>query len=335
MDRAAVSLRIVLLALVAAWALGAVPAGGQDRADSLRDKIDSQRGRERSLSGSVARLARLERATARQVAILQRRVAAVQSELAQADGILRSTIARREEQHKRALRLRARLADARAMLAARLRQHYAGARPDLVTVVLNADGFARLLETVDFLKRIQRQDERILALVRDARGDALAQRRTLARLAVKRREVAETVRRRRNALAAITAGLRERRAVLGRARAARSAALRNTRSGRQRAQRALTSLLAERARALRQVGPGGPWGIPWPIVQCESGGQNLPPNSAGASGFYQFLPQTWRGLGGSTPQAYLAPKAEQDRLAAQLWDGGRGAHNWVCAALVG
>ena len=70
-------------------------------------------------------------------------------------------------------------------------------------------------------------------------------------------------------------------------------------------------------------------------MQCESGGQNLPPNAAGASGFYQFLPETWRGLGGSTPHAYLAPKAEQDRLAAQLWADGRGAGNWVCAALVG
>jgi hypothetical protein len=70
-------------------------------------------------------------------------------------------------------------------------------------------------------------------------------------------------------------------------------------------------------------------------VQCESGGQNLPPNSAGASGYYQFLVETWRGLGGSTPQAYLASKAEQDRLAAQLWNGGSGAGNWVCAALVG
>jgi hypothetical protein len=69
-------------------------------------------------------------------------------------------------------------------------------------------------------------------------------------------------------------------------------------------------------------------------VQCESGGQNLPPNSAGASGYYQFMPQTWRGLGGSTPHAYLASKAEQDRLAAELWAGGRGARNWVCASLV-
>ena len=66
-------------------------------------------------------------------------------------------------------------------------------------------------------------------------------------------------------------------------------------------------------------------------MQCESGGQNLPPNSAGASGYYQMLPSTWHGLGGSTPHAYQASKAEQDRLAAKLWAGGAGARNWVCA----
>jgi hypothetical protein len=69
-------------------------------------------------------------------------------------------------------------------------------------------------------------------------------------------------------------------------------------------------------------------------VQCESGGQNLPPNGAGASGYYQMLPETWSGLGGSTPHAYLASKAEQDRLAGVLWAGGAGAHNWVCAGMV-
>ncbi|MGH2917042.1 MAG: transglycosylase family protein, partial [Solirubrobacteraceae bacterium] len=119
------------------------------------------------------------------------------------------------------------------------------------------------------------------------------------------------------------------------ARAARLAALSSSRTKRRRAERALNKLLAQRNRAANQVGPGGPWAIPWPIVQCESGGQNLPPNSAGASGYYQFLPSTWRGLGGSTRHAYQASKAEQDRLAARLWNGGRGASNWVCAGLVG
>jgi septal ring factor EnvC (AmiA/AmiB activator) len=334
MDRFHLRAPVLLLALLAA-ALCAVPAVGQQSEGELRNRIDSQRSREQSLSSSVARLGRLERTTAREVAILEKRVAAVQAELRAAETVLASTEQRRNRQRARALRLRARLSQSRDKLATLLRERYAGGRPDIVTVVLHSDGFAQLLETVDFLKRVQAQDQRILDTVQGARRDALSQRRVLTRLATQRRAAAEVVRRRHAALATIAAGLHERRARLAQARSTRAALLRGTRADRRRAQRSLTRLLAQRARALRAVGPGGPWSIPWPIVQCESGGQNLPPNFAGASGFYQFMPATWRGLGGSTPHAYLASKAEQDRLAARLWNGGRGAGNWVCAALVG
>jgi hypothetical protein len=329
-------LRAIVLALaVIATAIVAVPAAGQQNEGGLRDRIDSQRSRERSLASSVARLGRLERATAREVAIYEKRVAAVRAELAAAQTVLAATVRRRNVQRARALRLRSRLTESREKLATLLRERYTGGRPDIVTVILRADGFERLLESVDFLKRVQTQDQRIVDLVKDARRNALSQRRVLTRLATQRRVAAEAVRRRHAALATIAGRLQERRAALAEARRTRAALLRGTRASRRRAERSLTRLLAQRARALKSAGPGGPWSIPWAIVECESGGQNLPPNSAGASGFYQFLPSTWRGLGGSTPHAYLAPKAEQDRLAAQLWAGGRGAGNWVCAGLVG
>jgi hypothetical protein len=234
------------------------------------------------------------------------------------------------------VRLEARLAEVRARLAALLRERYVHGEPDLVTVVLSARGFTDLLETAHFLDRVQRADARLLDAVRTARADALHERGVLTDLNRRRQQIADDLARRRDALSNILAGLRARRDTLARAHAARAAALTRTRAGRRRARRQLSELLAERAAAAVTLsGPGGPWAIPWAIVQCESGGQNLPPNGAGASGYYQFLPSTWRGLGGSTPHAYQASKAEQDRLAAQLWAGGAGARNWVCASIVG
>jgi hypothetical protein len=82
-------------------------------------------------------------------------------------------------------------------------------------------------------------------------------------------------------------------------------------------------------------GPSGGWAIPYSIVLCESGGQNLTPNSAGASGYYQILPATWKLFGGTGPAAYLASKSEQDAVASRIWNGGAGASNWVCAGIVG
>jgi hypothetical protein len=325
----------LLAAIVAAWAIGPVPAGGQDRADTLRNSIQSKRDREARLSSAAARLGRLERATAHEVAILETRVAAVKRDLDAAQAILASTVVRRNRAQARALRLRSRLAQSRGQLAKLLRERYAGGRPDVLTVVLEADGFASLLETVDFLKRIQHSDQQILTAVRSGRREAIVQRRVLTKLTIQRRTAAEVVRRRHAALSTIAAGLRQRRDALSQARSARIAALHGSRKSRRRAEHQLDKLLAERNRAIGQVGPGGPWAIPWVIVQCESGGQNLPPNWATASGYYQFITSTWKGLGGSTPHAYQASKAEQDRLAARLWDGGRGAANWDCAALVG
>lgn len=321
-------------ALAATLCLPAATAPGAGEG-ALRDRIGAGKARERALGSAAARLGRLERATSREVALLERRVAAAEGDLVTARAAADRAAAALDRARRRVARLRGRLAEVRGKLADLLRSRYTNDQPDLVTVVLESDGFASLLETIEFLQRVQRSDTELLALVRDARADAGRQRRELAGLTVRRRAAAAGVARRRDALAGIAAGLRERRALLAQARAARLAALRSTRAGRQRAERALGRLLAERERAARSVGPGGPWAIPWPIVQCESGGQNLPPNGAGASGYYQFLPSTWAGLGGSTPAAYQATKAEQDRLAARLWAGGAGARNWVCASLVG
>jgi septal ring factor EnvC (AmiA/AmiB activator) len=323
--------RLVLIVL--ALLLLAPSAGAQDEG-TLRDRIGSGKQREQSLASAADRLADLERKAAREVSILEGRLGSAQTELNAAETRLASTETREQEARQRVNRLRKRLAEVREKLSGLLKERYMSDRPDFVTVVLHADGFPQLLQTLTFVKRVERADTRVLDLVRDARGDAGREQTALEKLVARQQEETTAVRTRRDALANITAGLRERRDTLARARAAREAALNATRSGRRKAEREMNRLLAARARAARASGPGGPWAIPWPIVQCESGGQNLPPNHAGASGYYQFMPDTWRGLGGSTPHAYQAPKAEQDRLAARLWAGGAGRHNWVCAGLV-
>ena len=80
--------------------------------------------------------------------------------------------------------------------------------------------------------------------------------------------------------------------------------------------------------------PSNGWAIPAAIVLCESGGQNLPPNSAGASGYYQILPSTWKQYGGTGSAAYRAPQSEQNAVAQRIWSQA-GASSWVCAGMVG
>jgi peptidoglycan hydrolase CwlO-like protein len=332
-----------LVALVAAlvclplalWAASPLVGEGAQTPESLQQSIDGRKARERALSSSAQRLAGLEAALSRDIAVLQGRLSAVQSDLAAEEARLGTTQVDLRGERARSQRLARRLAHGRVLLARRLREQYTASQPDLVTIVLSAQNLPDLLEQTEFLRRIQRSDQRIVGDVRDARDQSRTQARRLATLEARQRDTVLAVRRRQDALQTMNAALDSRRAALAQAKAARLASLHATRAGRLKAQSELEHLLAERAKAaVSSAGPGGPWSIPWAIVQCESGGQNLPPNSAGASGYYQFMPATWQGLGGSTPNAYQASKAEQDRLAAQLWAGGSGADNWDCAALV-
>jgi len=326
---------LATLALLACGLAVAVTAHGASEG-RLRSTIHSSKVREAALGDAAAHLARLERASAREVAIVEGRLADAQQDLNAAQSRLASTQAELASERTRLARLRKRLAQSRSVLTELLRRRYMSTRPDIVSVVLDAHGFADLLERMDFLKRVEDSDTQIVDVVRAARRDAGHETVVLTRLQAQRQAETIAVQRERDALAGMEAAAQARRDALAQARAARLAALRATRAGRLSAQKTLKKLLAARARAaVDKAGPGGPWAIPWAIVQCESGGQNLPPNSAGASGYYQMMPATWAGLGGSTSAAYKAPKAEQDRLASKLWNNGAGASNWVCAALVG
>jgi septal ring factor EnvC (AmiA/AmiB activator) len=323
-------LRILAAVLVAL----ALPASALAQSESsLRSQIERSRDRERALADAAARLGRLADRVGREVAVVQGRLAALEVELAGAEARLAATRERLGEGRRRLVRLRRRHVEGRDLLAAQLVAAYKADPPDIVSLVLGADSFADLIERIAFARRIRDRNAEIVARVRGARVRTRHLASVLGRLAARRREAAQAIAARRAALASMRDGLAARRATLVSARAARVRAQAGTRSGRLAAQRSLRRLIAARARAAA-AGPGGPWAIPWPIVQCESGGQNLPPNGAGASGYYQMLPSTWKGLGGSTSHAYQAPKAEQDRLAAALWAGGAGAHNWVCAAMV-
>ncbi|HEU4657097.1 MAG TPA: transglycosylase family protein [Capillimicrobium sp.] len=331
------ALLAALLLPLALWGARPLVAGGATEGQ-LRQDVRESRAKEQALASAADRLGALEQRIGGDIAVLERRLADVRADLARSEARLGETRAELRAERARLARLRARLARGRVLLGRRLRELYETGRPDLVTIVLSSQGLSDLMERTEFLRRIQRNDEQIVERVRTARDETRRQAERLAGAEARQQEAVEAVRRQRDALEGMSAALQARRASLAAARAARLAALRDTRADRARAQKELDRLLAERAAAAQDTaGPatsGGPWAIPWAIVQCESGGQNLPPNWAGASGYYQFMPATWRGLGGSTPHAYQASKAEQDRLAAQLWNGGAGADNWDCAALV-
>jgi peptidoglycan hydrolase CwlO-like protein len=320
----------------------AVPASGDPGAGELRQRAADARARERSLSAQVANLGSAAARLQRQVGVLERRGSQVQADLdADRVRLARVQSALRAERIHLA-RLRARLAEVRRTLAERLVAAYKTPQADVTSVVLTSKSLSDLLERTRFLKDLEKNDREILRDVRSARTQAAGQAKRLAGDERRQADAVAALHARAKALANMKAAVDQRRATLVRVQSARAAALQVTRANRAHLEarvQAVEARLAAQARAASATtaapGGSGGWAIPAAIVMCESGGQNLPPNSAGASGYYQILPSTWKGMGGSGPAAWKASKGEQDRVAGALWAGGSGAHNWVCAGLVG
>ena len=137
------------------------------RAGVLTEELSAVAGRVRELQAGVeAQQARL--------GVLEGQLSSARARL----GTLDRTIA---DQTKRLGRLRGEYRIALARLERRVRELYMTDGPDALAFVLGTASFADLLDNLDLLDRIGRQDERIAASVKSARdGVADARRRTRA-----------------------------------------------------------------------------------------------------------------------------------------------------------
>src|SRR5581483_6090299 len=299
----------LLIAIIAAAATAAIAAGvtpGAARSQSLgqlSSELSQTQSQEGSLSASLASLASEIASLNGQIALLQEREASVRAQLA-ADRLKLST-ARRAVGRERArvALLRRRLARAQRILAAQLVSSYERPRPSLVSVIVNARGFNQLLEQVRFLGAAEHQQRTLIELTRAAKRAAIEATKRLT--ALRNRDQVATARTASEAaaLAGMNALLDSRQTALTHARAAQQAALAAAQARGAQLEQAIATIRAQQAAAARAAAlaaqqsfasaAGLPssagWAIPYPIVLCESGGQNLPPNGAGASGYYQII----------------------------------------------
>jgi murein DD-endopeptidase MepM/ murein hydrolase activator NlpD len=210
--RARVLLAAVALPLVL-WALLPLPSSGQSkqeelrelqqRIDRARDKIGRKKGTERVLTTQISRYnARIRRLQGR-IGTLQTRQQRVQVDLDAKRAELERLRRELRSERARLVRLRVRLNETRTQLRLRLIEIYKAEPPDVVTVILNSDGFADLLERTEFLRRISDQDRRIVTNVRAAKADSVASEKRLARLEARQKLVTAIVEKRRDEIAGV------------------------------------------------------------------------------------------------------------------------------------
>jgi len=322
----------LLTALVLICLLSVAGARAAD-IGSLESKLASAKDEAGSIAAEL-RAAQDELAAARREAA---RAAAREDELSGllAEGEERSAELGEEvaESERRLVEERERLGRARTALAGRLVAIYESGTPDTVGIILGSASIEELNTNAAYLEQIQEADTALAARVEQVREAVEAGLERVAEL--KRRADAYNARlvAARSEISAVRGDAEAAAARLNSISAARSATLAELKTDIEGWIGDIEEAeAASRAAAEEEVGRwlGGPYSIPAYIVMCESGGDYGALNpSSGAGGAYQIIPSTWALYGGQgAPQD--APKAEQDRIAAEIWaDSGGSA--WVCA----
>jgi len=332
--RLLIGVALLPLALFAALPLVSSGAPLSSKIERKKDQIQWRKGRERVLSSDVAGYTRRINDLQGDITVLQTKQVRLQASLdrkrAQLAGIQEDL--RRER--LRLARLRARLAEARAALSKRLVELYKADQPDLVTVVLESDGFADLLERTEFMQRVSHQDARIIGIVVRAKKEATATAKRLDRLEERARLVAAQIEDEVSQVDAVKGQLVDRRGRYADARADKSSMLARTRDDRHSLEGDLRALEAEQAKVLAALqassasssAPAGP-------VQQGSGGLIWPVNGPIVSPFGMRWGRLHAGVDIAVPAGTPIRAAQSGRVVLLGWTGGYG--NYTCVQHTG
>jgi septal ring factor EnvC (AmiA/AmiB activator) len=328
---AATALLCGLVVLAIAAHAGAADAG------SLEAKLSSAR---EEASATAAGL----RYSNERLASAQGEAAAAEAREERLSGLLAEGEARAGELSEKVASTRQRLAAEKARLrrsrralAARLVAIYESGSPSTATIVLGSGSYQDLVTQTEYLREISESDSALAARVAQVRDAVHHEVGVVSALREKAVAYDERLAAARSEISAVREAARASASHLESLSAGREASLAKLKSSigewvsEIQEARAAEARVSSEAEAEEEVGRwlGGPYSIPTYIVMCESGGNYSALNpSSGAGGAYQVLPSTWELYGGQgDPQN--APKAEQDRIAAEIWaDSGPSA--WVC-----
>jgi murein DD-endopeptidase MepM/ murein hydrolase activator NlpD len=251
-------------------------------AQDLESKLDAKeaqlsKARERSgvltttISHDGDRIARLTT----QVAALRKQEAGVKVRLDAKQAELDRAVAELDGAKRRLSVMRAHLKRALGSLRDRLVAIYETGTPDLLSVIVGANGYGDLVDQAEYLDRIHGMDEAIVDRVRELRDQV---KRTVERLRTAKNRI-ETARdaiaAEEQALASARAAVQQRQAALVAARADRVAALHKIRNHEEELDGSVAKIQAEIAARLAGYGsaplPAGPIrggsgsGLIWPV----------------------------------------------------------------------
>ncbi|MGH8722801.1 MAG: murein hydrolase activator EnvC family protein, partial [Burkholderiales bacterium] len=286
--------------------------------------IERARAKEGVLTGNISSLSRRIRTMSREIGSLRRREARVANTLEARRAQLERVRVRYQAEHDRFVRLRRKLRRAQGVLATRLIEIYKADQPDMLSVILESDGFNDLLVRADYMSAIGAQDSVIVDKVRDLKHKS-AQKRLLLVVLKARAEVAvQEIEAKQRALEETRAAIQAREADLAAARKQKSGTLGNVRAHRHELEGDLRALQAASAQVTNQLQGAGP--VPAGPVRHGGGGYIWPVNGPVVSPFGQRWGRLHAGVDIAVPAGTPIRAAASGSVAMAGWMGGYGQY---------
>lgn len=169
----------------------ALPMGSSAKsAAELQQKIAGKRAKEGVLTSEIQGMGSKIKGLRKRIDRLQSRQNQIQSDLDRKEARRHQIATDLERTRKRLARLKKRLEHAKKVLSARIVAVYKAGEPDILTVALQSEGFAQMVERAVYLREVAKQDQRIITAVTRLKGET---KRETVKLAALEREAAQLV----------------------------------------------------------------------------------------------------------------------------------------------
>jgi len=299
----------------------------QAKIGGKRAAIDRARAKEGVLTGDISALSKRIRVMTREIGSLRRREARVQNTLDARRAQLARVQARYQREHDRFVRLRRKLRRAQGVLAERLIEIYKADQPDMLSVILESDGFNDLLVRADYMSAIGQQDSVIVDKVRELKRKSAQKRLLLVVLKSKAEVAVQEIEAKQRALQETRSAIQAREADLAAARKQKSGTLGNVRAHRHELEGDLRALQAASAQVTNQLqgsgtAPAGP-------IRQGSGAYIWPVNGPVVSPFGQRWGRLHAGIDIAVPAGTPIRAAGSGTVAMAGWMGGYGQYTCI------
>lgn len=211
-------------------------------------KVEYRKGKEKVLTRDIARYSGRINGLQSRIDRLSSREGKLNADLSAKRAVLEDTQAALRSERARLVRLQKRLREVRETLAARLVQIYKDGRPDLASVVLEADGFSQLIERGEYIGRLAAKDQQIIGIVASAKEEATSTEERLAKIERRQQRVAAAIAARRNEVAKVRSTVASTQNSLRSVRNERRALLTSVKSSRKELEEDLAEMQRQQAR---------------------------------------------------------------------------------------